>query len=106
MARAEAAARLRVEVACSPVARQVERCELTLPPGSTVADALQASGLTARYPQIEAERWRVGIWGRTVPRGEALRDGDRVEVCRPLQVDPKEARRLRQRRQRERPRGG
>lgn len=95
MARAEAAARLRVEVAFSPVARQVERCELTLPQGSTVVDALQASGLTARYPQIEAERWRVGIWGRTVPRSEALRDGDRVEVCRGLKVDPKEARRSR-----------
>jgi putative ubiquitin-RnfH superfamily antitoxin RatB of RatAB toxin-antitoxin module len=98
MASVEAAA-LRVEVAYSAAPRQVACCALTLPPGSTVGDALQASGLLARHPRLEAERLRVGVWGRSVGRGEALHDGDRVEVYRPLQVDPKEARRLRQRRQ-------
>lgn len=102
MAPAEPAEILRVEVAYSPRPRQVELCELRLPAGSTVLDALQASGLLSRHPPIDADRLRLGVWGRVVARGEPLRDGDRVEVYRPLQVDPKEARRLRQRRQRRR----
>ncbi len=99
MARADPAETLRVEVAFSPASREVELSALTLPAGSTVAQALQASGLQQRHPRLDVAALRVGVWGRPAQPGDALRDGDRVEVYRPLQVDPKEARRLRYRSQ-------
>lgn len=97
---AEPAAPLGVEVVYSPAPRTVDRCELSLPPGSTVADALRASGLAQRHAELKLDLLRLGIWGRRCEAGAPLRDGDRVEVYRALQIDPKEARRLRQRRQR------
>lgn len=73
-----------------------------LPAGSTAADAVRASGILARHPQIDPQRQSLGIHGRTVAPGTALCDGDRVEIYRPLVVDAREARRrraLRRRRQ-------
>jgi putative ubiquitin-RnfH superfamily antitoxin RatB of RatAB toxin-antitoxin module len=99
MATAEAPALLRVEVAFSPRAGVVEIVELGLPAGSTLRDAVERSGLAAR--EAPAEPFAIGVWGRRCAPGDAVHDGDRVEIYRPLQVDPKEARRLRQRRQRE-----
>ncbi|WP_428423755.1 RnfH family protein [Methylibium sp.] len=93
---------VRVEVVYSPLGRTVDRVELTLVEGSTALQALQASGLLQRYPAIDLTVQRLGLWGRLCPPGELLRDGDRVELYRPLTVDPKEARRLRYRRQSER----
>lgn len=66
---------------------------LTLPAGATAADALRASGLLERHPEIANPK--LGIYGRTVAAGTRLSDGDRVEVYRALLVDPKEARRRR-----------
>lgn len=91
---------LRVEVVYSPASREVDRCALSLPAGSTVADALRASGLAQRHAGLDTGALRLGIRGRRCEPGAALRDGDRVEVYRALQMDPKEARRLRQQRQR------
>ncbi len=87
------AGRLRVTVAYSPAAREVHAWALELPAGATVAQALAASGLAAAFPQLGGNPAPVGIWGRRVEPGDALRDQDRVEVYRPLQVDPKESRR-------------
>jgi len=84
---------LRVTLARSLRADEVELVELSLPAGSTLADALRADG----WP---GEGWSVGIWGRVQPLDRRLRDGDRIELCRTLAVDPKEARRLRYKRQR------
>ena len=70
-----------------------ERVLLDLPPGSTVQDALQASRLLQRLPQIEFGR--LGVWGRPVTAETRLRDRDRVEIYRPLIADPKEVRRER-----------
>jgi hypothetical protein len=82
---------IRVEVAeALPGAARVET--LTLPAGSTVAHALAAAGLAARD--------RVGIFGRLAGRSTVLADGDRVEVYRPLLLDPKDARRQRASRRR------
>ena len=67
---------------------------------ATVADALRESGMQARHPAHALEKLPVGIWGAFCERGDLLRDQDRVEVYRPLQVDPKDARRRRQRVQR------
>ena len=85
-------ARIRVEIAFSPHAGHVQRLTQTLAAGSTVAQALERSGWT----ELPADL-RVGIWGRACALTETLRDRDRVEVYRPLTVDPKEARRQRYR---------
>ena len=76
----------------------VDSTWLRLPVGASVDDAVRAAGVLHRHPEIEAVARRVGIWGRSVPGQHPLCDGDRVEIYRPLLVDPKEARRLRQRR--------
>ena len=97
MASAEPA--LRIELAYSAAPRQVQCLALELPAGSTLADALAASGWLEVYSWAPGDLC-CGIWGRVQPLDHALRDGDRVEVYRPLTVDPKEARRLRYKRQR------
>lgn len=84
-----------VVIVYSPAARQVHEELLTLPAGSTLAQALQASGLAARYPALDLAHAPVGVWGRKAAREQVLRQGDRVEVYRPLRVDPKMARRER-----------
>jgi uncharacterized protein len=79
---------IRVEV----VRAQREKARITslsLPAGSRVQDALRACGLSAEA---------VGIFGRRVTTDAPLSDGDRVEIYRPLGIDPKEARRRRARR--------
>ncbi|BCX89835.1 conserved hypothetical protein [Methylomarinovum tepidoasis] len=63
--------------------------------GMTVAEAIEACGLTARFPEIDLERQPVGVFGRICPLTRELRPGERVEIYRPLRCDPKEARRLR-----------
>ena len=100
MARAEVPAALRVEVCWSPQAGEVECVALELPAGATVAEALRASGLAERHPAIAEAP--VGVWGKLKSLETLLRDLDRVEIYRPLRVDPKEARRLRYRQHRER----
>lgn len=95
MARAD----LHVEVVYSPRAGEVDRVELLLAAGSTVLQALQASRLPERHPEVDLARQRVGVWGHLRLLQDVLREGDRVELYRPLQVDPKQARRLRARRQ-------
>jgi putative ubiquitin-RnfH superfamily antitoxin RatB of RatAB toxin-antitoxin module len=94
---------LRIEVACSPAARQVEIETLTLAPGATLAQALGQSNLWARCQTGQADSVpMVGIWGRQRPLDTPLRDGDRVELYRPLALDPMQARRQRQARQADR----
>ncbi len=83
---------MRVEVIYALPQKQ-ERVLLDLPPDSTVQDALQASGLLQRLPQIEFSR--LGVWGRPVTAETRLRHRDRVEIYRPLIADPKEVRRER-----------
>jgi len=97
MANAEA---LRIEVVFSPAPRVVWRWQGGLPVGSLLLDALNASGLRLAHPALDVEHCAAGVWGRAAALSQPLADGDRVEVYRPLLVDPKEARRLRYRRQR------
>jgi putative ubiquitin-RnfH superfamily antitoxin RatB of RatAB toxin-antitoxin module len=100
MAPAEDPARLRVSVVFSPRAGAVDSVDLLLDPGATVADALAASGLQARHPGVDLSALTTGLWGALCERGDLLRDRDRVELYRPLRVDPKEARRQRHQAQR------
>jgi uncharacterized protein len=89
----------RVEVVYSPHAREVEVVPLDLADGATVLHALRESRLLERHPHIDLASAKVGVWGRVVALSQVLREGDRVEVYRPLTVDPKEARRQRYRKQ-------
>ncbi len=90
---------VRVEVVFSAAPRQVQSVPLALAPGSTVADAIEASGLIERHG-LAVEAVHCGVWGRRCEAGRKLREGDRVEIYRALTVDPKQARRLRYRGQR------
>jgi uncharacterized protein len=84
-----------VTVAWSPAPRQVLEWALDLPAGATVRDAVLASGWRDACPGQEPADAQLGVWGRRCPPQQVLREGDRVEVYRPLQVDPKVARRER-----------
>jgi putative ubiquitin-RnfH superfamily antitoxin RatB of RatAB toxin-antitoxin module len=91
-----------VEVAYSPAPRRVDVVALTLPLGSTVQDAVAASGLLLRHAVPAQPAPALAVWGRPVTAETPLRMHDRVELLRALLVDPKEARRLRYRNQAER----
>jgi putative ubiquitin-RnfH superfamily antitoxin RatB of RatAB toxin-antitoxin module len=78
-----------VDVVLALPARQELR-RITVPENATVADALSASGILAEFPSTDA--CRVGIYGKPVAPGQRLEDGDRVEIYRPLKIDPMERR--------------
>lgn len=92
---------MRVQVVYCPRPGVVDLVALELAPGATLADALHASGLPQRHG-LAGAALQAGVWGRVHEASALLRDGDRVELYRPLQVDPKEARRLRYRQHKER----
>ncbi len=61
--------------------------------GDSVADALVASGISADVEETVLRDATVGIWGKEVARSTRVKGGDRVEIYRPLLLDPREARR-------------
>ena len=93
---------MQIQCLYSPSARQLIDLSLSLPEGCTVFDAIQS---LKSYPEFhdhlkvletycEEERG-LGLWGRIVQRTTALKTGDRLEIYRPLLVDPKMARKKR-----------
>lgn len=88
-----------VEVVYSLPDRHVS-VAVKLDPGSTVADALARCGIEALVEGLDLGRSVVGVFGEVVERDRVLAAGDRVEIYRPLTMDPKEARRRRARDQR------
>ena len=84
---------MQVEVVFALPERQVLRT-LELPDGSTVGDAILHSKLALEFPEADFDELQAGVWGRPVDRSQLLNDGDRVELYRPLAMDPREARRL------------
>jgi uncharacterized protein len=105
-------AEIHIEVMVGLAPRRVWQRALAVPVGCTLAQALERAGVWALDgapddgAQAWAQGWTVGVWGRKEPAGHVLREGDRVELVRPLVVDPKEARRVRYRSQGEKlPRG-
>jgi putative ubiquitin-RnfH superfamily antitoxin RatB of RatAB toxin-antitoxin module len=66
-----------------------------LPIGVTVAEAINASGILAKHPEIDLAKNKLGIFGKLTKTDAVLRDKDRVEIYRPLIADPKEVRRQR-----------
>lgn len=77
---------------CAPGVEDV--CQVKVAPGSAVRDAIAAAKLLARRPEL-VEPIDSGIWGRRCSLEQRLADGDRVEIYRPLIIDPKEGRRVR-----------
>jgi putative ubiquitin-RnfH superfamily antitoxin RatB of RatAB toxin-antitoxin module len=83
-----------IEVVYAEPARQW-RVPLRVPAGTTALAAIAASGLALRIPHLRVDPGAIGIFGRLVPPETRLRDGDRVEILRPLVADPKALRRAR-----------
>jgi uncharacterized protein len=69
--------------------------EVELPEGARAIDAVHASGLAARFPGTAPEALELGIWSRRCGADAVLRDGDRVEIYRPITADAKAMRRSR-----------
>jgi len=68
---------------------------LKMPETATVEQAIKSSGLLARFPEIDLNACKVGIFAKICALDQVLKQGDRVEIYRPLLHDPKDARRQR-----------
>ena len=68
---------------------------LEIAPGASLRDAILASGLLTRHPEIDLGRQKIGVFGKVQAAEAAAVDGDRIEIYRALLVEPKEARRRR-----------
>ena len=86
--------KIRVEVVYAAEDRQLLTA-VDVDAGSTVEQALRRSGIYDRFPNDPLRECDVGIWGQCVSRSSSVKDGDRIELYRPLRMDPREARRLR-----------
>ncbi len=82
-----------VEVAYARPDKQ-EIVPVTVPEGTTALEAVKLSGIVALFPEVDPESIDRGIFGKVIkdPAAHQLREGDRVELYRPLKIDPKQAR--------------
>ena len=78
-------------VLATPGPQRLVRLELA--GGATVAMAIEASGIPAEFPEFAGSTCRTAIWGQLVEPGQILKDGDRIEILRPLEIDPRTERR-------------
>ncbi len=85
---------MQVFVAYATLEKQVE-IAVQLPLSATVEMAIQASGIMDLFPEIKERPLSVGLFGKQVNLTQLLHENDRVEIYRPLKIDPKQARRLR-----------
>lgn len=90
---------MQVTVAYSPAPREMFEQIVTVTAGCTAREAILASDLPARYPLLYWADLSPGVWGRACEWDRVLQASDRLELCRPLTVDPKVARRERFQRQ-------
>ena len=84
---------MRVEVVFA-LAEKQELLVVALPDGSTVGAAIERSRLARQFPDIDFDTLQAGVWGKPTARGHVVREGDRIELYRPLEMDPRDARRL------------
>ncbi|NBD95580.1 MAG: RnfH family protein [Gammaproteobacteria bacterium] len=84
--------RIAVEVVAATPRRQVV-IALAVPVGTTLAEAVAMADLPSRLPELSVDENRLGIFGKRRKPDTMLSDGDRAEVYRPLEADPKEIRR-------------
>jgi putative ubiquitin-RnfH superfamily antitoxin RatB of RatAB toxin-antitoxin module len=83
-----------VEIAYAKPGEQILE-QLTVPADSSVESVIRRSGILERYPEIDLAVNKVGVFGKVSRLDAGLRDGDRIEIYRPLIADPKEARKKR-----------
>ncbi len=88
------AEKIKVDI-CYPLPEKQEVVSLSLPEGCTLQQAVEASGLLEKYPEIDLKKNKFGIWNKLSKPDVVLRDRDRVEIYRPLIADPKEVRKQR-----------
>lgn len=69
--------------------------QLKVDAGTTIEQAIRASGVLAEFPEIDLEAQPVGIYAKKKPLDTVLRERDRIEIYRPLVADPKDSRRRR-----------
>ena len=86
--------KLTIEV-CYALPGEQTLIELQLPQGATLGQAIDASGILAQHPGIDLTKQKTGVFGKLKPLDTVLADHDRVEIYRPLIVDPKLARQRR-----------
>jgi putative ubiquitin-RnfH superfamily antitoxin RatB of RatAB toxin-antitoxin module len=87
-----AARNVRVEVVFATPGRQfLQTC--SVPCGSSVADAIAGSKVLQEFPDLKLKSHAVGVWGTVVELSKIVDEGDRIEIYRPLPVDPRDARR-------------
>ena len=91
---ADAVGMIAVEVAYASEDRQA-LIEVLVSPGATLRDVVEASGILESFPEIDLDKASVGIFSKPARLGDPVSEHDRVEIYRPLQMDPKEARRQR-----------
>ncbi len=84
---------IKVEVAYATPEKQII-VEVEIEQGTTMLEAAQQSGIDKEFPGLDVVQTPMGLFGRKVakPANEVLREGDRVELYRPLLIDPKQAR--------------
>lgn len=83
---------IRVEVVFGLPDRQ-ELVSINIAPDTTCAGAISQSGIAAVFPDFDLETFPIAIWGRPAEGSDGLKDGDRVEILRSLEIDPRDTRR-------------
>ncbi len=86
--------KIEIEVVYALPENQIMR-QISVPSGTTARQAVELSAIIDLFPEIDLAYNKLGIFGRLVKHGAVLCEGDRVEIYRPLMVDPKESRRRR-----------
>ena len=82
---------INVEVVYS-IGKFVELIPLSVSEGTTVIEAIRQSGMIQLHPEVEINSDNIGIYSRLCTEDTVLKEGDRIEIYRPLKADPKEAR--------------
>lgn len=85
---------MQIEVAYALPQVQVLQ-KLNVPSGCTVEQAIRCCGILQQFPEIDLAKNKLGIFGKITQLQTVLQPHDRIEIYRPLIIDPKEARRLR-----------
>lgn len=86
--------KIKIELAYA-LPRAQTMIQLEIAAGATVKEAVEASGVLQKHPDIDLDKNKLGIFGKLVRLDTVLRDRDRVEIYRALKADPKEIRRKR-----------
>lgn len=85
---------MKVEVAYATAENQ-QIITVEIPEGSSIEKAIDASGILELFPEIDLTRQKIGIFSKQKKLTDIIHEGERVEIYRPLLIDPKEARRKR-----------